>query len=200
MNGTVAQRAEDIRVAVLAIQGAYVRMGLRFHIGKTLVSSTTFEYLGDVGDDGRFIDTSAKPLSGMGILETNGGINPFGSVCDTFIGQMSACVKSSFPAHLLSPFTMESIYQKLRRTVGHIDPVDSVGLMILPKSAGGIGLPDNLSMTLTAQRDQFAEFVADLSLLEDSYPSLVGRLCGYFNMNKSSDEKSLHKYIKGNVS
>jgi len=190
-------RAEIQRI-VLVIQGAYAKLGLIFHIGKTLISATTFEYLGEVSDSGRFIETYVKPLAAFSIIEKTTSLQTVSTTMDTFIGQARATCNSGFPSCLIEPHLLYHGYLKLKRLSPGIPIVDAFCILILPRCLGGFGLPSSMTMSVNYDTDSTIEFLSDLVIMGKKESKVSSRLASYIDKHMCDDQDSDVTYLMGN--
>jgi len=190
---------DKVREVVLVIQAAYRKLGLNFHIGKTLVSTTTFEYLGDISDDGRLIDSWPKSLSSLCIIDKKDSFSPIGSVIDSYVGQVGAIVNNGFPAALLEPYLMYHVYLKLKRLTSRLKIDDAVALMIIPRSSGGFGLPCSYNFSISYEKDNLAEFIADCESIGSIYPKIESKICSYVYESLREGSEYSQSLILGNM-
>jgi hypothetical protein len=198
VKGTESEMKERIRQAVTSIQETYSKLGLVFHLGKTLVSTTTFEYLGEIGDDGRLIDTWVKPLSGFGVRDRDDSLSTLGSECDAIVGQVTATISKGFPGGYLEPFMYHSLHLRLNRMCSDLTVEDTAGIMIMPRSSGGLGVPCTLCMSIQSDSDPLSEFVADCNLMSKTFPHLVKKMVSFIITNISSPSESKCRLLMGN--
>jgi len=197
IEGPLEGAREKIRRAVLSIQETYKKLGLVFHIGKMLCSTTTFEYLGEVGDDGRFLEPWPKALSKLGIMEKSTSLSTVGDYFSTLSGQWSAVAADGFPALMLEKYVLLSGYRKIKRIFSSITPHDAFALMITPKSCGGFGVPCSMNVSLIMSRDQTSEFLCDISGVSRLYPNLTRKLISYLLSNMCDSTEALPKMLMG---
>lgn len=153
---TTLQNRRDI---VAAIQKTYSNLGLSFHLFKTLVSTNVFEYLGLVAVDGRYVDTWGKALSNLGIREQRSAFTPFSDIIDTYVGQARSVVDALCPVDLIYYHMLLDIVIVCHRWVSNLHLKQLLTIIFMPRSMGGLGVPNQMELCITSERPPLEGFI-----------------------------------------
>lgn len=188
---------ERVTRAVESIQSTYKKLGLVFHIHKTLVATTTFEYLGEIASEGRFIPMWVKSLASLGVSEDTRDLRPCGAQMSALQGQGASCVEAGLSGRFVEPMMFFESYLRMRRMVKGIEHVACIAMIISPPSAGGFGLRSSYSMSIVSEEQSLSVFLAELSFLERTMPAVARTVCNVISSNILRGKRALKKYCMG---
>jgi hypothetical protein len=155
---------------VLTIKSIYSMFGLEFHLGKTLISTNVWEYLGDISVNGRILPTWMKEGLSMNRVDISTGVEPLYSRIRSIDAQQHALLAAGGPP--IPSYILKRIFcaMSLYRLGVEISPATEEFLFILPSSCGGLRItsPGEDVAISTIQRD--SEVVADIELLLRDHP------------------------------
>jgi hypothetical protein len=170
------EAARIVKEKAFIIQSTYSDLGLEFHFGKTVMSSTVWEYLGDVCWRGVILPMFGKELMSIGTVEAKRGFSPRYDTFATLAGQARAAVKAQCPSGLAA-FVMywEASMEVLHITPGATDDLVHA-LLIIPAAAGGFRMPAPMELSLVSNLTSDSEFMADIQLLSRKNKQLAERI------------------------
>nr|QIP68011.1 MAG: RNA-dependent RNA polymerase [Bremia lactucae associated yuevirus-like virus 1] len=155
-----------LRNKVLAIRNVYSRLGLEFHLGKTLVSTIVWEYLGDVCFENKLLPMWVKESSRFGIYTPTKGVNTVHTLFSAHIGQARALAKSGLTAETAYTLMYNITSLKLHRLDLEMTNRLRDALLIIPFSCGGYRIPSPPELSSSTSIESTAEFYADLEFLQ----------------------------------
>lgn len=186
------------KLIVDVIQETYANLGLTFHISKTLISTNTFEYLGLIAKDGRFVDTWGKSLAMMGIMEQRDAFTPFMDIINTYVSQATACITALCPVDLIYYHMFVDVVLAMMRRIKRLNIDEAIVIAVLPKSFGGLGVPNQIELSLTTERPSVENFFhRAIMMLHDGNEYMSGALKVIFE-NLCSPLEMAQGYFKGN--
>jgi len=191
--------ANDNYERIMRIQATYKQHGLVFHLGKTLVSSEVWEYLGDMCHRGHLLPMWVKEAASIGVLKSSRGIFPLRMRVSSFEGQVSACV-SSGANPLACYFLLRFICAMYISNFMMCDDNRLIeSLLIIPVSLGGMRIRSPLEMCMTSDVDTMAEFIADLELLHSIDGHLSRTIVNYLPTVVNGVRPSSSRLMMGNL-
>eukprot|EP01118_Nematostelium_gracile_P013318 TRINITY_DN5009_c0_g4_i2.p1 TRINITY_DN5009_c0_g4~~TRINITY_DN5009_c0_g4_i2.p1 ORF type:complete len:1369 (-),score=77.41 TRINITY_DN5009_c0_g4_i2:2582-6439(-) len=192
---TTKERVAEI---VYTIQRKYKAYGLVFNIGKTLISSTAWEYLGDICTQGHLLQLFHKELMAFGIFELTEGFHSIASRKEALSGQASSLCFKGFPPYTAEMMLITEVLLLLHRISPGMHNQTKLAMMLLPASCGGLRVPPALELASSSSVHPFSEFIADLSLFESSEKRLISSLVGYLLENMSAAKDAFGTIMMGN--
>lgn len=176
---------EQNRDLILRIQRVYADYGLTFHLGKTLVSTHVWEYLGDVCYNGKLIPMWMKEVSGAGILKSDRGLSPLRMRVSAFEGQIASAIgagASPIAASILLRFISGDYLSNFLLSDNNrlIE-----ALLITPVALGGMRIRSPAELCLNSDIPVLSEFAADLEGLlrldSDLFRKIVSGVAKFTN-------------------
>lgn len=166
----------DVRGFLMAVKRIYSHYGLEFHLGKTIVSSYAWEFLGDFCLDGRILPSWVKEASALGVHNIRKGLTTIASMLQSNTGQAASLVKAGAPELIASFCAMrDSIIHVTYRFPGaNLDIVTM--LSMVPYSLGGYRTLSAIELAIDSGVPSVSEFTADLELTKDMFPAYHSRI------------------------
>lgn len=151
---------------VVRIQGIYERLGLNFHLGKSMVSYNVWEYLGDVCYNNRLVPMWLKEICSITRNVKNRGLEPFYTKVKAIQSQCDAAVMAGAPvlhSYIIKRFFFGSMLDRLGVT--YLPQLEEL-LAIVPSSAGGLRITSPFESAFMGTIERDAEILADIELLK----------------------------------
>jgi hypothetical protein len=189
----------DARVVVKSIQDTFGSLGLRFHLGKTLVSSMVWEYLGDICYRGRILPMWWKEISSFGETASGHGFRP---TYDKFVeisSKSRALAKARAPPGLVMYLMMRWSFLRLYQMYPGLSRRAAHAMLVVPPSAGGFRVPSYTELISTSRVDPLVEFDADLFLVSQFDPELAGCIAGVISEELAGSTKAIDGLISGSL-
>ena len=193
---------DDVSVArekVIKIKESYRKYGLIFHLGKTLVSTNVWEYLGDICCDNRLLPMWGKELVRVGIVVATPGLEPLYSRIQSIEGQADSLVGAGCPSivgYIIKRYHAGCELERIASTWS--SEVEEV-LLIIPTTCGGFRISDPMSMSMKTSIQKDSEFLADLILLSNLDYGLAARVCAGIRMNTSRQKDVMRRIMAGSI-
>lgn len=167
---------ERVKQMISELQGVYRRFGLEFNLAKVFISSSVWEYLGDVAYQCKLVPMWIKEASSLGLLTTGKGLNPSYLKVQMLEGQADSLVASGCSA--LTVFILKHIYYILHMT--RFIPKDRVDIFVimsvLPPSFSGHRTRNYMEMCMSANFDPLTVVGDDLVSIKSMFPTAVERV------------------------
>jgi hypothetical protein len=174
---------EDVKVKVQnivsIIQETYKKLGLTFHLGKTIVSSTVWEYLGVICTEGNLLPSWMKEICSIGKIENTLGFNPKYKTISIMESQVQSAIAAECPQNICG--FIKNYY--FRRYMNHISPgiSDTLShlLSIIPPSCGGFRITSDAEDGVDDTVSKIDEIDADIRLFRHRDPEIAMCIKGF---------------------
>jgi len=184
---------------VMRIQATYAKHGLVFHLGKTMVSSEIWEYLGDMCHNGRLLPMWFKEISSVGVLKSSRGLAPLRMRISSFEGQVSAAVSAGanpLSAYILLRFICSTYISNFMM---HDDNRANETLLIVPVALGGMRIRSPMELCMGSDIDTVAEFIADLEGLSKMDAPLYKAIASFLQFVVNGVKPSASRVLMGSL-
>lgn len=188
---------EEVWRRVLKVQQVYADYGLTFHLGKSLVSTHVWEYLGDVCHNHRLVPMWIKEVSSITRTTKTRGIEPFYSKIKSIQAQTDAAIMAGAPPDIMYILKRFLFGCELDRLGISYDPRLEEVLCVVPTSAGGLRItsPFEASTITTIEKD--SEIMADLYFLSIYDPQLCNSVVSSIQDNLRHSDNIASAIISG---
>lgn len=173
-----AMGPSEIRKRVTSIQRIYDMFGLKFNLGKTLISNHVWEYLGDICVDNHLVPMWIKELSSLTRNVKNRGLEPFYSKVKALQAQIDAAVAAGFDAmigYLIKRYFFGCMIDRLG--IAYNPRLEEL-LAVVPTSCGGLRITSPYEMMCLSTVEKDAEIIADLMIISSYDRNLVSTIMG----------------------
>jgi hypothetical protein len=190
---------QDNYTRVMRIQETYAKHGLVFHLGKTMVSSEVWEYLGDMCHNGHLLPMWFKEITSVGILKSSRGLSPLRMRISSFEGQVAAAVSAGanpLAAYVLLRFICSTY---LSNFMMHDDNRANEALLIVPVALGGMRIRSPMELCMGSDIDVVAEFIADLEGLMRMDAPLYKAIAAHLQTVVNGVKPSASRVLMGNL-
>jgi hypothetical protein len=188
-SGTTDLEIEDL---IGKIRDTYKKLGLIFHLGKTMVSDHMWEYLGDICYNNRLLPSWTKELTKLGKLNPSRGFTPLYDKVKMVNSQSTAFTVASgdpITAFILKRY---EVGKMLRSRIGKDDHLLEEVLTVLPTSCGGFRITSPFEDTCYTTIATDSEIFTDLCLLENLEKGLYAKISASILISMSRFQYSLH--------
>jgi len=188
---------DEIRAKIVRIQEIYREYGLTFHLGKTLVSHSMWEYLGDVCRNGRLLPMWMKEIITIGHEDQTRGLTPIRMRLNSFQGQANAACSAgsnTLLAYVLMHINATRLISRVHERIG-LREIE--GMLIVPTACGGFRIESPIELASKSGVESHAEFVADLELMHAFDPSLSSQIVETLSAHMPSSRDAINTILQG---
>jgi hypothetical protein len=190
---------EAILVIIDSIRTTYLRLGLVFHLHKTLVSKWVWEYLGEMCYAGKLLPSWVKELCSLNREPEHRGIRTRQSVIAKLRGKGEAMVKagmSNITSHYLVTYKAMT---ELLDVSPNAKPSYLAALTIIPPSCGGFRVASITELGVTTKITSEEEFIADLELLSVTQPYIASKITAEVHKSMRRPKSAISQIIRGSL-